>query len=347
MEIDKTDLPYFPFYPDDFTGDTELMSCSLASIGFWILAMCRMHKSPVYGQLLLLKQIAEQTDTGPRYSVQLLPIHGEKLARAVGRSLPEIQPCVDELLEAGVMKIDPETGAYYSKRMVYDHQLRKKRKAAGAAGGRATQEAIKNGGNGNPVPKKRTRKNAKAKSEDKPNQNPENGNGIVNGSGNVPESMEGGAGETGEEKTLYSRCMDAYFDFYKAEAGAKPEIRKGSRTTPSDGDALKNLIQHLSSLVRENNPDAAADQVDNLVVESLRTIFKNWKSVEDFYRKKINLSDIYANINPIIFSIKQKLSNGNKGTGGNSSRPTPGDITNQSLFNSISTKFGPGNANGS
>lgn len=128
--MSKTKRPSFQFYPNDWLGDMALQSCSLQAIGLWINLCCRMHDSPRYGYLLL------------QQNQHQIAIKGLPLARLAMRSLEEIEPLLDELLESGAMKIEQKTGAYYSERMVKDERLRALRAAAGAEGGKTTASKL-------------------------------------------------------------------------------------------------------------------------------------------------------------------------------------------------------------
>lgn len=200
--MEKSNLPYFPMYPDDFTGDIELMSCSLEAIGLWTILMMRMHRSPIYGKLVLLKQNSKQTpEQTSEQTSSIEPIKGDKLARIVGRSLLEVEPIINELLDSGVMKICPETGAYMSRRMVKDHAIRMVRKAAGSSGGKVSakkrMDPKKSAGEkietvfASDFAQANSQPNIEAKSEQNTGIRIVNGNGIVNNMG------IGGMGEKG------------------------------------------------------------------------------------------------------------------------------------------------------
>ncbi len=152
--------PSFQFYPNDWTGDVALQSCSLAAQGLWINILCRLHNSPVYGKFLLEQNSSKNKTEGSN----LLVIKGEKLARVVGRPLQEIEPLIEELLEACVMR-EAESGEYYSKRMIEDEELREIRAKAGSLGGQKTQgfAQAKNEANHQAKIKKEPKQNNKQK----------------------------------------------------------------------------------------------------------------------------------------------------------------------------------------
>ena len=39
------DLPYFPFYTQDFASDEKVRMCSPATIGIYIFLLCILHKA--------------------------------------------------------------------------------------------------------------------------------------------------------------------------------------------------------------------------------------------------------------------------------------------------------------
>lgn len=335
MELNNINpLPGFLFYPDDFTGDTALMSCSLAAIGVWSILLCRMHKAPVYGYLTLLKQNPEQKPKQTEIVAEIVALKGDKLARIVGRPLAEIEPLLEELLDAGVMKIDPDTKIFYCKRMVNDHDLRLKRKEAGAAGGRKTQEKNK------PF--------AKANQQAGGEQNAGNENGNENEtvienavkkkrqsrSKKQPAAQE----EPVPEKTIHGKVMDLYFEFFRAQAGTDPKI------TGRDGKAVKDLIAHFASIARNGQQITGEKEIETFVIQCLGVIFQSWNLQEEFIKKQIDLYQISNNVNRIIFRLKTLQNERTNQTGGNSvvgtGKTNPGNISDETLFASISAKFG-------
>lgn len=330
-------LPAFMFYPDDFTGDGALTSCSHMAIGVWMLLLCRMHKAPTYGTLTLLKQNVNQTENGGT----ILPMAPDKICRLVGLSLADYLPIHNELLDAGVMRFDPEPGVFFSKRMVKDHQVRVARRAAGAAGGQKTQSKIKE-------------KFAKANTAAKADQIPEYGNGneIVIGTVNKPvfaiesekpkrtrrKKTETPSPEPIDPrvKTVNSRAMDEYFNFYKEQSGGiSPQIKA------QDGKALITVVSFFQKVAKDKGiPDV---EKDNFIVDSIRFTLSRWPELDDFTRRQIDLTQIAANLNKIIYQIKQKHNERTSKTTGSvtgSGKQNPGSITDQDLAASISQKFG-------
>ena len=110
--------PAFQFYPNDWLGDPELRLCSAATRGVFIDLMCLMHKSKVYGKLLINGSSPSQGTLKT-----LLRIHHKTYHKAF-----------KELLEYGVLKVDSE-GVYYNARMIKDKALREMRRECGRLGG--------------------------------------------------------------------------------------------------------------------------------------------------------------------------------------------------------------------
>lgn len=111
--------PSFQFYPGDWQRDPQLQACSLTARGLMIELLCLMHWSDRPGYLLVngrppdTKMISNLTRTNPK----------------------RVQKCLDELMLNGVIKIDSELGAIYSKRMVKDAEIRRIRAECGKLGG--------------------------------------------------------------------------------------------------------------------------------------------------------------------------------------------------------------------
>jgi hypothetical protein len=109
--------PSFQFYPSDWLRDTALRSCSTGARGLWIDMICFMHEGSPYGYLKVADKV-------------ILPTN---LARMVGESIEVVADWLIELQEAGVYDID--NGAIFSRRMIRDEELRKKRAEGGKLGG--------------------------------------------------------------------------------------------------------------------------------------------------------------------------------------------------------------------
>ena len=106
--------PAFQFYPGDWRRDSALQSCSLAARGLWLEMMCLMHDGQPYGHL----RVGEKLITPP------------VLARMVGGEAKDISVLLKELKQAGVFSVT-KGGVTFSRRMVRDEEIRKKRAAAG------------------------------------------------------------------------------------------------------------------------------------------------------------------------------------------------------------------------
>ena len=110
--------PSFQFYPGDWLRDPALRSCSPAARGLWIDMLCLMHEGTPYGYL----------------KVNLKVILPDKLARMTGLTFDEAERLLFELEEAGVFSRD-KSGCIFSRRMIQDEEIRKKRAAGGFKGG--------------------------------------------------------------------------------------------------------------------------------------------------------------------------------------------------------------------
>ncbi len=110
--------PAFQFYVNDWLSDPELRSCTVSTRGVFIDLMCLMHKSEVYGKLLIngIKPEDKQVRL-------LLRIHPKTYQRAV-----------NELLSYGVLKTDPQ-GVYCNSRMIKDKALSDIARENGKKGG--------------------------------------------------------------------------------------------------------------------------------------------------------------------------------------------------------------------
>lgn len=111
-------IPSLQFYVGDWLSDPELRSCSVAARGLFIDLMCLMHRSKVYGKLLINGSRAEDKQV-----INLLRIHHKTYYKSL-----------KELLDYGVVKQD-EDGVYYNARMMRDKALRDKAVEDGKLGG--------------------------------------------------------------------------------------------------------------------------------------------------------------------------------------------------------------------
>jgi hypothetical protein len=115
---DQTKRPSFQFYPSDWLRDISLRCVSLEARGLWMDMLCYMHEGQPYGYL----------------KVNLMVIHSHNLSHMTGVNLEVVERLLKELLAAGVCSID-STGCIYSRRMVRDEEIRKKRADGGIKGG--------------------------------------------------------------------------------------------------------------------------------------------------------------------------------------------------------------------
>ena len=106
--------PSLQFYPGDWRRDTALQSCSLTARGLWLEMMNLMHDGTPYGHL----KVGEKTITPP------------VLARMVGAECKEVNRLLKELEQTGVLS-KTKAGVIYSRRMVRDEEIRKKRAEGG------------------------------------------------------------------------------------------------------------------------------------------------------------------------------------------------------------------------
>lgn len=109
--------PAFQFYPADWRKDAALQSCSVAAQGLWINALCIAHECEPYGHL----------------TVNGKPMSAAQIGRLVGLSAKECTGLLAELHDAGVVSI-ADDGAYFSRRMVRDEDLRNRRANGGSEG---------------------------------------------------------------------------------------------------------------------------------------------------------------------------------------------------------------------
>lgn len=106
MQKIKAKKHYILFHPGDWLGDLALNACSLQTQGAWIRLLCYMHESELCGYLI--------TNGKPMEKKAI-----QKLMKIDNENFDSIWT---ELIENGVMKRDEKTGAYFSKRMINDHE---------------------------------------------------------------------------------------------------------------------------------------------------------------------------------------------------------------------------------
>lgn len=124
------DQPYMPLFIQDFLTDEKLNECSASATGVYIKIMCLMHKSPIYGTILL-GQKHKQTDD------QILNF-ASKFAKLLPFECATIVAALKELIEEDVLQL--EQNSLSQKRMVYDGKISSIRSNTGSLGGKKTQE---------------------------------------------------------------------------------------------------------------------------------------------------------------------------------------------------------------
>lgn len=113
-------LPFIKFYTKDWQGDNSLRTCSIAARGLWIEMLCIMNCAERRGYLETKKQV---------------PLTEEIVSRLTGVDKGEVNHLTTELIEAGVVSIEDNTGIIYSRRMVNDDEKSKNGRKFGQSGG--------------------------------------------------------------------------------------------------------------------------------------------------------------------------------------------------------------------
>ncbi|HNB31675.1 MAG TPA: hypothetical protein PLD32_13180 [Saprospiraceae bacterium] len=117
--------PYFPLYVQDFLTDEKLNCCSASSQGVYIKIMCLLHKSEVYGELMLKQKDKQNKSTIKNFAV--------KLSRLLPFDNETIDTALIELLEEGVLCIEGDV--LYQKRMRKDGEISELRSKSAKSGG--------------------------------------------------------------------------------------------------------------------------------------------------------------------------------------------------------------------
>ncbi|KIO75259.1 hypothetical protein TH53_21855, partial [Pedobacter lusitanus] len=110
--------PSMQFYPGDWMKDPELRSVSIAARGLWMDMLCLMFESRERGFLLINGKAPSEV----------------QLARMVGCTGEDLNHCLDELKDAGVLSHNG-TNVLFSRRMVRDAEISNKRAKCGKMGG--------------------------------------------------------------------------------------------------------------------------------------------------------------------------------------------------------------------
>lgn len=113
--------PAFQFYPKDWRTDTALQLCTLAARGLWIELLCVAFFCEERG---VLKQNGSN-------------LEAKDIARLVHTPTEVVAEYLDELETNGVFS-RRDDGAIYSRRMVREAEISRKRADAGAKGGKAS-----------------------------------------------------------------------------------------------------------------------------------------------------------------------------------------------------------------
>jgi hypothetical protein len=98
--------PWMKWFMSDWKSCPELRNCSLGARGFWMELLAIMDVAQPYGFLLVNGRQPTERD----------------LAKQASCSVAEVRRYSAELLHHGVPKVDAESGAWYSARMVRDRQ---------------------------------------------------------------------------------------------------------------------------------------------------------------------------------------------------------------------------------
>lgn len=113
-------FPAFQFYPGDWRKDPALRRCSLGARGTWIEMLCLMFECDARGVL---------STGGSAWTP-------DEVCTAIGGDAAEVKSYIEELVSKGVCAFSSE-GAFFSRRMVRDEQLRRTRAECGSKGGTA------------------------------------------------------------------------------------------------------------------------------------------------------------------------------------------------------------------
>jgi hypothetical protein len=118
--------PWFKFYPDAWLADELLTMCSMAARGLLAAVMCLMHRSRLYGYLL----VAGKAPTDAELT---------RLVRAT--SAAEVRRLRTELIERGVLSVTAD-GILYSRRMVRAARRAAEGREHGRLGGNPALRAL-------------------------------------------------------------------------------------------------------------------------------------------------------------------------------------------------------------
>lgn len=124
------DQPYIPLFIQDIMTDEKLNECSASTHGIYIKGlMCLMHKSDVYGKILLKQNYKQTPKQSKNFAMQLV--------KHLPYSELEIENAIDELINEKVCYFE---GDYIcQKRMIKDNELSLVRAKSGSKGGKFAQ----------------------------------------------------------------------------------------------------------------------------------------------------------------------------------------------------------------
>jgi len=101
----------FTLYPQAWLDDAKLTHCSLAAKGMWIDLLCHMHNGDPYGHLVFNKKVLTKADI-------------QKLLRITNQEV--FNSAWKELRDNEIIQKEKQSGAYFSKRMTYEHGRQKR-----------------------------------------------------------------------------------------------------------------------------------------------------------------------------------------------------------------------------
>ena len=235
--------PYLPLYVQDFLTDEKLVECSASATGVYIRLMCIMHKSELYGTILL-KQKDEQTDNQ-------IDNFALKLVKSMPYAFEVVRDGLAELLDENVLTL--ADGMLIQRRMVKDFNLSVKRSEAGREGGLKTQFAkakYKANGEANPEYEYEYESEVEVDNED----------GVV-----VLKQPKI------SKKELIERAVQHYRDLWKQAQKEAPEltdwveaIAKAIQEEPFDRIAKMSDHIRLSDLQRWSKDKRVKDVIDTM-----------------------------------------------------------------------------------
>lgn len=120
------DQPYIPIFIQDIMTDEKLNECSASTHGIYIKGiMCLMHKSEIYGKLLLKQKYKQTESMSQNFALQI--------CKHLPYSIEEITNAIDELIKEKVCYY--ENDYLCQKRMIKDNAINLVRSNAGKKGG--------------------------------------------------------------------------------------------------------------------------------------------------------------------------------------------------------------------